>query len=115
MYFAGRVSHFGFTNNNATEGWTNTAWTAYDEANPNPKDEAINLNFLFDFLDPGASVSFSFVYILNVADLLTAMGQVCECPPSCAVLDGFGTLSVKCWHVCAPVRFYVTHCSPLRS
>ncbi len=48
----------------------------YDQANPNPKDEAINLNFLFDFLDPGASVSFSFVYILNVEDLLTAMGQV---------------------------------------
>jgi hypothetical protein len=33
------------------------------------------LNFWFDFLDPGASVSFSFVYILQVDDLLTAMGQ----------------------------------------
>ena len=73
---AGRVSHFGFTNNNATEGWTNRAWTAYDENNPSMKDEAINLNFFFDFLDPGASVSFSFVYILQIDDLLTAIGEV---------------------------------------
>ena len=82
---AGRVSHFGFTNNDATAGWTNTEWTAYSETAPRSADEGINLNFWFDLLDPGASVSFTWVYILRVEDLMTAMGQVRVCAPGVGV------------------------------
>ncbi len=39
-------------------------------------DEGINLNFLFPTLDPGASVQFTWVYILRTSDLLTAMNQI---------------------------------------
>ena len=72
----GRVSHFGFFNNDPWLGWGDTLWTGYNESFPRPADEAINLNFFFDFLDPGASVSFTWVYILRTEDLLTAMNQV---------------------------------------
>ena len=36
-------------------------------------DEAVNLNFRFEKLDPGASVTFTWAYILRTADLVTAM------------------------------------------
>jgi hypothetical protein len=68
-----RVSHYGFQNNNATTGWLNTAWTDYSETNPRLWDEGINLNFLFPLLDPGAAVSFTWVYVLRMSDLLPAM------------------------------------------
>ena len=42
-----RVSHFGFFNNDAMVGWTDSSWTSYDEATPRSADEAINLNYLF--------------------------------------------------------------------
>ncbi len=72
------MSHFGFTNNDATESWDDTLWINYNETNPRNADEGINLNFWFDLLDPGASVSFTWVYILRTEDLMTAMGQVRE-------------------------------------
>ena len=71
-----RVSHYGFVNNDATEGWLNSNWTAFDETNPLSADEAINLNYLFPVLDAGASVSFTWAYILNLDDLATAMDIV---------------------------------------
>ena len=71
-----RVSHYGFVNNDATEGWLNSNWTAFDEAYPMSADEAINLNYLFPVLDAGASVSFTWAYILNLDDLATAMDIV---------------------------------------
>ena len=68
-----RVSHYGFANNDASVGWSDGNWTAYNESNPLCADEAINLNYLFDVLDAGASVTFTWAYILNMGDLLTAM------------------------------------------
>ena len=71
-----RVSHYGFVNNDATEGWLNSNWTAFDETNPLSADEAINLNYLFPVLDAGASVSFTWAYILNLDDSATVTGAV---------------------------------------
>jgi hypothetical protein len=71
-----RVSHYGFTNNDASEGWLNTNWTAFTEAEPHSADEAINLNFRFDSLDAGASVSFTWAYILRLEDLVSAMDEL---------------------------------------
>jgi hypothetical protein len=68
------VNHYGFQVEDASN-----SWTQFNETSPNKADEAINLSFFFDFLDPGASVSFTWVYILRVEDLITAMGQVCRC------------------------------------
>ena len=48
-----RVSHYGFTNNNATEGWLNQDWVNFTEASPRNRDEGINLNFLFDSMVRG--------------------------------------------------------------
>ncbi len=72
----GRVSHFGTNNNNATDAYLNAAWTAYSMDSPKTADEAINLNYWFPVLDYGASVTFSFVNILQVDMLQTAMGNV---------------------------------------
>ena len=71
-----RVSHYGFTNNNATKGWSDTAWLGYSESSPRNADEGINLNFLFDVVESGGSVTFSWVYILRTSDLVTAMGDL---------------------------------------
>jgi hypothetical protein len=56
-----KVSHYGFTNTDANAAWTDTQWTAFSSSNPEVADKAINLNFRFDSLDAGASVSFTWV------------------------------------------------------
>ena len=72
----GRACHFGLNTANATDVFLNTNWTGYSAASPKVADEAINLDFLFPVLDVGASVTFSFVYILQAESLQTAMGNV---------------------------------------
>ncbi len=79
----GRVSHYGVNSNNATDTYLNASWTGYSMGSPRTADEAINLNFWFPVLDYGASVTFSFVNILQVDMLQTAMGNVSR---------GWGTL-----------------------
>ena len=32
-----RVSHYGFVNNDGTEGWTNANWTQFDQNNPSAR------------------------------------------------------------------------------
>ncbi len=87
------MNHFPLLSGDAMSSWGNTGWTQYSEASPNAADEDLNLNFLFDSLDPGASVSFTWVYILRVEDLLTAMGQVCVCV--CVCLSGAWSVLVS--------------------
>ena len=100
-YGAGRVSHFEFINNDATLGWEDESWVHYSEAAPREADEGINLNFWFDLLDPGASVSFTWVYILRAEDLVTAMGQV----RVCACVRVRACVCVRtCAYVCIRVR-----------
>jgi hypothetical protein len=71
-----RVSHYGFVNDDANEGWLSSNWTSFNETEPHSGDEAINLNFRFDSLDAGAAVSFTWVYILRRDDLVTALEAV---------------------------------------
>ena len=72
------VTHYGFQNNDAEAGFTNTAWKSYTEASPRSADEGINVVFKFDKLDPGASTTFSWAYVLNEADLIKAMRSISD-------------------------------------
>jgi hypothetical protein len=77
-----RVNHFGFQNNDpdtvSKQGVANTAWHGYSESSPRSADAGINLGFNFPELDAGASVTFSFAYVLDEADLDKAMGSINE-------------------------------------
>jgi hypothetical protein len=77
-----RVNHFGFQNNDpdtvSKQGVANTAWHGYSESSPRSADAGINLGFNFPELDSGASVTFSFAYVLDEADLDKAMGSINE-------------------------------------
>ena len=70
VHAAARVNHFGFQNNDADAvigNSPNTLWHSYSQSNPRSRDEGINLAFRFDELEAGASVSFSFAYVLSEA------------------------------------------------
>ena len=71
-----RVSHFGALNIDANAAWTNTIWTAYNATSPRYADEGMNLVYRFAQLDAGATVKFTWAYIMSVSDLVTAMGVV---------------------------------------
>ena len=73
-----RVTHYGFQNNDAGTGWTNTAYKSYSESSPRSADEGINIVFKFDTIDPGASTTFSWAYVLNEGDLIRAMKNINE-------------------------------------
>mgnify|MGYP006087829613 FL=1 len=79
VHAAARVNHFGFQNNDADAvigNSPNTLWHAYSQSSPRSADEGINLAFRFDELEAGASVSFSFAYVLSEADLEAAMASI---------------------------------------
>ena len=71
-----RVSHYGTNNNDATLAWNNATWTAYNATSPRSADEGMNLVYRFAQLDAGATVKFTWAYIMTVNDLVTAMGLV---------------------------------------
>ncbi len=71
-----RVSHYGFKNDDSSTAWTNTAWLSSSSASPRSLDEGINMVLRFPTLDPGASITFSWAYILNQADLLPALNSI---------------------------------------
>ena len=71
-----RVSHFGALNIDANAAWTNTIWTAYNATSPRYADEGMNLVYRFAQLDAGATVKFTWAYIMTVSDLVTAMSVV---------------------------------------
>ena len=58
------------------QGVANTAWHGYSESSPRSADAGINLGFNFPELDVGASVTFSFAYVLDEADLDKAMSSI---------------------------------------
>lgn len=76
-----RVSHFGFTNDDALQGWKGTKgssaeWTSYSSSSPRYADEGTNIVFRFPEIAAGASQTFSFAYVLNEADLTKAMNSL---------------------------------------
>jgi hypothetical protein len=70
------VTHFGFQNNDANVGWTERTWSAYSQFNKKTADEGINMVVRFNTLDPGASVSFTWAYILSALDLVSALTAI---------------------------------------
>ena len=67
-----RVNHFGFNNNDPAAAWNENGWKSFSEASPRTRDEAVNLMFKFPPIDPGATVSFNWVYVLDENDLQKA-------------------------------------------
>ena len=109
-----RVSHFGFFNNDAMEGWTDTEWVDYNETTPDTNDQAINLNYLFPQLDPGASLKFTWAYILNLGDLATAMAVVSSVviiQPTTIVSGASAAFSVSVTTAVSSVTFTITNVS----
>ena len=112
-----RVSHFGFFNNDAMEGWTDTEWVDYNETNPDTNDQAINLNYLFPQLDPGASLKFTWAYILNLDDLATAMtvvSSVVIIQPTTTVSGASSVFSASVSTPVSSVLFTISNASTVR-
>mmetsp|Transcript_22541 Transcript_22541/g.46821 ORF Transcript_22541/g.46821 Transcript_22541/m.46821 type:complete len:4475 (+) Transcript_22541:277-13701(+) len=68
-----RVNHWGFNNNDASDSWAQTSWTGNSASNPRVADEAIQLHFFYDTIQPGATVQFNYAYVLGAAALDGAM------------------------------------------
>ncbi|GMI00407.1 hypothetical protein TrST_g13361 [Triparma strigata] len=68
-----RANHWGFNNNDASTSWDNTAWQSHSSTNKRDADEAINLMFKYDTIEPGATVQFNYAYVLGASDLTPAM------------------------------------------
>lgn len=68
-----RVNHWGFNNNDASDSWANTLWQSHSEGNRRNWDEAIQLHFFYETIQPGATVQFNYAYVLGAAALDPAM------------------------------------------
>ena len=71
-----RVSYFGSVDNDAMVAWRDTTWIPSSEALPDYDDAALTLDYLFPQLDAGASVTFTWSYILTVDTLNTALSTI---------------------------------------
>ncbi len=102
-----RATHFGFMNNYAEDGWTNTEWTGFNMTTPRFKDEGINLNFRFASVDPGASVTFTWLYALAQDAVDTALATISRCVTVIAVRERHacrGGVAVPDFRVVASVQ-----------
>ena len=68
-----RANHFGFNNNDPEAAWSNSEWKSYSRSSKRRADQGINLVFRFPRIDPGASISFTWVYVLDESDLQKAI------------------------------------------
>jgi len=71
-----RVNHWGFNNPSAEASWSNTAWKGFGPSTTKWADEAIQVMFQYDSIEPGATVQFNYAYVLGQDDLRTAMSEL---------------------------------------
>ena len=107
-----RVSHYGFQNDDSTTGWWDTLWTGYSQYSPRYADEGINMVMRFPTLDAGASVTFSWAYVLNQADLLPALNSIATIAIIQPTNTASGATCIFSANVAGPaslVQFYVNY------
>ena len=107
-----RVSHYGFQNDDSGAGWTNTLWTGYSQASPRNADEAVNMVMRFPTLDAGASVTFTWAYVLNQADLLPALNSIATITivnPTNTASGKTCIFSANVYGAASLVQFYVNY------
>ena len=63
------VNHFGSINNNASTAWVEESWKEYYQNSPQYVDTAFNLILRFPQLEAGASVTFTWFYLLRANDI----------------------------------------------
>lgn len=76
VHDSAQVSHFGFTNDVVADAWDRTDWHGFSEASPRAADEGLNLVVKVPRIDPGASATFAWAYVMNQDDLILAMRSI---------------------------------------